>query len=78
MEEGVSLSLPRKGFPVDNLLVVFVPFSREHGFYGGINLPDSLTEEGVSLSLPRNGFSVDIHLEVSFPFSREHGFSGGI
>ena len=61
-----------------NLSVIPFPFSRKHGFYGGINLPDSLEEEEVSLSLPRNGFPVDIHLVVSVPFSRKQGFSGGI
>ena len=32
MEEGVSLSLPRKGVPCDNHLssVISVPFTREH------------------------------------------------
>ena len=40
MGEGVSLSLHRNGFPVANLLVISVPFSREHGFYGKINLPN--------------------------------------
>ena len=41
MGEGVSLSLLRNGFPVANLLVVSAPSLREHGFYGGINLPVS-------------------------------------
>ena len=77
MGEGVPLSLPRDGFPVANHLVVSVPFSREHGYSGGINVPDIQAEEGVSLPLPRNGFPATILIGVSVPSSREHGFSGG-
>ena len=39
MGAGVSLSLSRHGSPVGGILVVFVPFSREHGFSGRSNLP---------------------------------------
>ena len=77
MGEGVSLSLPRDGFPVANHLVVSVPFSREHGYSDGINVPDIQAEEGVSLPLPRNGFPVAILIGVYVPSSREHRFSGG-
>ena len=40
MGEGVSLSLPRNGFPVARFLVVSVSVSWELGFSGGFNLPD--------------------------------------
>ena len=48
MGEGV-LSLPQNGFPVTNDRVVSVSFSREHGFFGGIILPNIQAEEGDSL-----------------------------
>ena len=38
MGEGISLSLPRNGFLVATILVVSVPFSREHGFVDGFNM----------------------------------------
>ena len=40
MGAGVSLSLPRNGFPVVILFEVSVPSSREQGCYGRLNLPD--------------------------------------
>ena len=39
MGAGVSLSLSRHGSPVGGILVVSVPFSREHGFSGRSNMP---------------------------------------
>ena len=35
MGEGVSLSLPRNGFPVGHILVIFGPFARELGLSSG-------------------------------------------
>ena len=55
MGEGVSLPLPRKGFPVDIQSVFSVPFSREHGI--------SLTSRGLpskkEVSLPLKWAAVD-------------------
>ena len=66
MGEGVSLSLPRNGFRVAHLLGGSVPFSREQGFYGGINLP-------VRLSIPWKGLiGTDLLSSVVFaPFTWE-------
>ena len=74
MEEGVSLSLPRKGVPGDNHLssmifvpftrehdscVVSVPFSREHIYSSGSILPDFRSANGA---------------RIFVPCTREHGF----
>ena len=40
-----------RGSLVANHRVVSVPFSREHGFSGGFNLPDFQAEEGDSLKV---------------------------
>ena len=48
MGEGVSLPLPRNGFPVANHFVVLDPFSRENGLYGSFNLQDFQAAEGKS------------------------------
>ena len=73
MGVGVSLSLPRNGFPVANHFVVSDPFSREHGFSVGFKLPV------VSLSLPRKGVPFVNHpySMVSVSFTRDHVFSSG-
>ena len=77
MGEGVSLSLPRNGFPVVNPLVVFVPFSREHGFSGGFSLPVFQEEEGDSLkiSLIESNNHVGLTTRGSLFQRRVHPFS---
>ena len=77
MGEGVSLSLPRNGFPVVNPLVVSVPFSREHGFSGGFSLPVFQEEEGDSLkiSLIESNDHVGLTTRGSLFQRRVHPFS---
>ena len=49
MGAGVSLSLPRNGFPVVILFEVSVPSSREQGCYGRLNLRDlDVTVENIN------------------------------
>ena len=67
MGEGVSLPLPRKGFPGANLLcsvinfsggVVYFPFSGEHFYYGGSILPVFGSANGAGISVPGTGTKV--------------------
>ena len=87
MGEGVSLSLPRYGFPVGLNIGVSVSFPRDHGFYvgsvpfsreqvyyGNSILPDFQAVNDTVISVSR--------LHVSFlglaPYSREHVLFGEI
>ena len=58
MGEGVSLSLPRNGYPVASIHMDSVPFSGEQGFFGGYNLPEPL-------SFPRHGLSGSLSVSLS-------------
>ena len=81
MEEGVSLSLPRKGVPGDNHLpsmfsvfftrehdscVVFAPLSRDHIYSGGSMLPVFQSANGDRISVPGT------REHGSDPFLRDH------
>ena len=68
MGEGVSLSLSRFGSPVGGLLVVSVPFSRDHGFSGRSNLPYKGTVKGVS---SEHGFSSSLSVSSDGSFLSE-------
>ena len=94
MGAGVSLSLSRHGSPVGGILVVFVPFSREHGFSGRSNLsylsagacPSMWTVEDAGsthradlLETTLSGFHIpDRVMGTEEGVSSEHGFSSSL
>ena len=77
MGERVFLSLPRNGVPVANHLGVSLPFSREHGFSGGLSLPVFQAEEGDSLRVSLVGSENHISLVVFVTKEHVHVRSGG-
>ena len=75
MGEGVSLSLPRNGFLVDNHLVVSFPFSRDLDLNGGFILQDLQAVEGDSFRVYIVGSACQLSSVVHA--NKVHFWSGG-